>query len=222
MGTKGNGKDVTARLREAITSGRFQPSERLIEMELAASLATNRTNVRTALAQLEQEGLVVREANRGARVRLVSHEDAIEITQARGALEAFVAGLAAARAKRSDHARLRTLVEEMRAAVETGDLIAYSKINGLLHAEILRIAGHRTAAKLLANLNSQVVRFQYRSILLPGRSRRSLAEHEKIIAAICGGDVEAAERAMGAHLRAAAEALREVIEASLEVRETLE
>src|SRR6202030_4174874 len=118
MGTRSDGKDVTTRLREAITRGRFQPSERLIETELAASLATNRTNVRTALAQLEQEGLVGGEANRGARVRLVSHEDAVEITQARGALEAFVAGLAAARAKRSDHARLRALVEEMRAAVE--------------------------------------------------------------------------------------------------------
>jgi DNA-binding GntR family transcriptional regulator len=214
MATRGDGKDVTARLREAITSGRFQPSERLIEMELATLLVTNRANVRTALAQLEQEGLVVREANRGARVRLVSHEDAIEITQVRGALEAFVAGLAAARAKRADHARLRDLVEEMRLAVGGGDLIAYSKINGVLHAEILRIAGHRTAAKLLANLNSQVVRFQYRSILLRGRSRRSLAEHEEIVAAICAGEAEAAERAMGAHLRAAAEALRKVIEAA--------
>ena len=214
MATRGDGTDVTARLREAITSGRFQPSERLIEMELATLLVTNRANVRTALAQLEQEGLVVREANRGARVRLVSHEDAIEITQVRGALEAFVAGLAAARAKRADHARLRDLVEEMRLAVGGGDLIAYSKINGVLHAEILRIAGHRTAAKLLANLNSQVVRFQYRSILLRGRSRRSLAEHEEIVAAICAGEAEAAERAMGAHLRAAAEALRKVIEAA--------
>jgi DNA-binding GntR family transcriptional regulator len=214
MGTRSDGKDVTARLREAIISGRFQPSERLIEMELAGLLATNRTNVRTALAQLEQEGLVVREANRGARVRLVSQEDAIEITQARGALEAFVAGLAAASARRENRAHLRALIEEMRAAVETGDLIAYSKINGCLHAEILRIAGHRTAAKLLANLNSQVVRFQYRSILLPGRSRRSLAEHEEIVRAICAGDIEAAERGMSAHLRAAAEALREVIESS--------
>ncbi|MBV9113117.1 MAG: GntR family transcriptional regulator [Hyphomicrobiales bacterium] len=214
MAKRRDSKDVTTRLREAITSGRFQPNERLIEMELAALLAANRTNVRTALAQLEQEGLVVREANRGARVRLVSHEDAIEITQARGALEALIAGLAAARAKRADQVRLHDLVNEMRAAVETGDLIAYSKTNGLLHAEIERIAGHRTAGKLLANLNSQVVRFQYRSILLPGRSRRSLAEHEAIVAAICAGDVEAAERSMGVHLRAAAEALREVIEAS--------
>jgi DNA-binding GntR family transcriptional regulator len=209
-----HGKDVTSRLREAITSGRFQPSERLIEMELAALLATNRANVRTALAQLEQEGLVVREAHRGARVRLISHEDAIEITQARGALEAFVAGLAAERAGPDDHERLRAIVVEMRGAVETGDLIAYSKINGGLHAEIQRIAAHRTAAKLLANLKSQVVRFQYRSILLPGRSRRSLAEHEEIVAAICAGDAEAARRSMGAHLSAAAEALSKVIEAS--------
>ncbi len=222
MGTRGDGKDVTQRLREAITSGRFQPNERLIEMELAGFLATNRTNVRTALAQLEQEGLVVREPNRGARVRLVSHEDAIEITQARGALESFVAGLAAARARRADHARLRALIDKMRAAVEGDDLIAYSRINGLLHAEIVRIAGHRTAAKLLANLNSQVVRFQYRSILLPGRSRRSLAEHEEIVAAICAGDAEAAERRMGAHRRAAARALREAIEASSAMRQALE
>jgi DNA-binding GntR family transcriptional regulator len=214
MGSREQGKDVTGRLREAITSGRFQPSERLIEMDLSALLATNRANVRTALAQLEQEGLVVREANRGARVRLISHEDAIEITQARGALEAFVAGRAAERAVHADHERLGAIMEEMRAAVENGDLIAYSKINGRLHAEIQRIAAHRTASKLLANLKSQVVRFQYRSILLPGRSRRSLAEHEEIVAAICAGDAQAAERSMGAHLRAAAQALREVIEAS--------
>jgi DNA-binding GntR family transcriptional regulator len=214
MGIREQSKDVTGRLREAITSGRFQPNERLIEMDLSALLATNRANVRTALAQLEQEGLVVREANRGARVRLVSHEDAIEITQARGALEAFVAGRAAQRAVREDRERLDAIMEEMRAAVENGDLIAYSKINGRLHAEVQRIAAHKTASKLLANLKSQVVRFQYRSILLPGRARRSLAEHEEIVAAICAGDAQAAERSMGAHLRAAAEALGEVIEAS--------
>jgi DNA-binding GntR family transcriptional regulator len=214
MKTKEQGKDVTARLREAITTGHFQPSERLIEMELSAMLTTSRANVRTALAQLEQEGLVVREAHRGARVRLISHEDAIEITEARGALEAFVAGRAAERAVREDHAHLRGMVAEMRAAVESGDLINYSKINGRLHAEIQRIAAHKIATKLLANLKSQVVRFQYRTILLPGRSRRSLAEHEAIVAGICAGDAKAAERGMRAHLRAAVEALRQVVEPS--------
>ncbi|MFI5012449.1 MAG: GntR family transcriptional regulator [Hyphomicrobiales bacterium] len=212
MALREQNKDVAGRLREAITGGRFQPSERLIEMDLSAMLATNRANVRTALAQLEQEGLVVREANRGARVRLISHEDAIEITQARGALEVFVAGQAAERATRQDHEALRAIMREMRGAVEEGDLIAYSRINGRLHAEIQRIAAHRTASKLLVNLKSQIVRFQYRSILLPGRARQSLAEHQEIVEAICAADVEAAEHKMGAHLRAAIGALRQVVE----------
>ena len=59
-------------MREWITGGRFMPNERLIETDLAEALGVNRANVRMALAMLEQEGLVVRERNRGARVRLVS------------------------------------------------------------------------------------------------------------------------------------------------------
>ena len=89
--------DLTARLREAITSGRFMPNERLIEAELVRSFRANRANIRIALAMLDQEGLVVRERNRGARVRLVSDQEAIEIAEARQAVETMVARQAAAR-----------------------------------------------------------------------------------------------------------------------------
>ena len=61
--------DVTLRLREAITRGRLMPNERLIEADLASTYGVNRVHIRTALAMLDQEGLVVREKNRGARVR---------------------------------------------------------------------------------------------------------------------------------------------------------
>ena len=89
-------QDAAARLREWITGGRFMPNERLIETDLAEALGVNRANVRMALAMLEQEGLVVRERNRGARVRLVSDAEAIEIAEARQSLEALVARQAAA------------------------------------------------------------------------------------------------------------------------------
>jgi DNA-binding GntR family transcriptional regulator len=64
--------DVAVRLREFIATGRFVPNERLVEADLVTALQTNRANVRIALAMLDQEGLVIRERNRGARVRLVS------------------------------------------------------------------------------------------------------------------------------------------------------
>lgn len=204
--------DPAARLREAITGGKFLPNERLIETDLADFLGTNRANVRTALARLEQEGLVVSEPNRGARVRLVSEAEAIEITQARAALEALVARQAAQRASETDRARLRQLQREMHVAVEGGDLIAYSTVNGRLHAEIQRIAGHGTASGLLATLKSQIVRFQYRAILLPGRAARSLAEHDAIVEALCAGDPDAAERATRAHFEQVVDALARAIE----------
>ena len=58
--------DVAVRLREFIATGRFVPNERLVEADLATVLQANRANVRIALAMLDQEGLVIRERNRGA------------------------------------------------------------------------------------------------------------------------------------------------------------
>ena len=89
-------------LREAILRGEVQPNERLIEMDLAQSLGAGRAAIRTALARLEQEGLVQRERYRGARVRLVSETEAIEILEARAALESLAIRHAALNATADD------------------------------------------------------------------------------------------------------------------------
>ena len=210
--------DVTQRLREAIVSQRFMPNQRLVEADLVSYLGTNRANVRTALARLEQEGLVLSEPNRGARVRLISDAEALDITEARGALEALAARQAAAGADDKDRTRLRSIVREMHTAVVNGDLLAYSAINGRFHAEIQRIAANSTLTRLLNTLNSQVVRFQYRAILMPGRARQSLAEHEAITAAIVAGSEKAAERAMRTHLEHVLVGLRRAMKEPLRDR----
>ena len=65
--------------------GDIAPDARLVEADVSATSA--RAAVRTALIRLEQDGLVVREPHRGARVRKVSDEEAVEILQARAVLE---------------------------------------------------------------------------------------------------------------------------------------
>jgi DNA-binding GntR family transcriptional regulator len=192
--------EVAARLREAITSGRFMPNERLVEADLVVFLDANRANVRMALAMLDQEGLVVREPNRGARVRLLSDTEAIEIAEARRAIETMVARQAAERAGDEDRALLRDIVSDMTAAVAASDPIAYSRLNARLHREIQRIAANATASRLLQTLRSQLVRLQYQIALFPGRPAQSVVEHANIVAAICAGDGAAAETAMRIHL----------------------
>jgi DNA-binding GntR family transcriptional regulator len=203
--------DVTAALRQAIIGGELMPNERLIELELAARFGSNRVQVRAALSKLEGEGLVVSEPNRGARVRVVRPQEALEITEARAAMETLVAAKAAERATAEDVARLDEMLGRMRAAIAAGDLIGYSDLNGALHVEMRRIARHATATRILALLNSQVIRFQFRAILIPGRAQRSLAEHEVIVDAIRAHEPERARAAMAAHLAHVVEALRQAI-----------
>jgi DNA-binding GntR family transcriptional regulator len=65
--------------------------------------------------------------------------------------------------------------------------------------------------RLLEMLKSQIVRQQYRAILLPGRARASVQEHAAIVAAICAHDEAVAEEAMRRHIGGVIAALKQVI-----------
>lgn len=206
--------DVTAQLREAIVRGQFSPNERLVEAELAERFAVNRAHIRTALAMLDQDGLVVRLPNRGARVRLISDAEAIEIADTRLAIEVMVARQAAMRCDAKGRAKLRAIEKDMKRAVTRGDAALFSQCNAALHRELQRMAGNATADRILNTLKSHLVRLQYRVILLPGRPKSSLAEHRAIVTAVCAGNADAAERAMRKHLTSFTRLLKQAIEAA--------
>jgi len=200
--------DTYDRLRHAIVTAQLQPNERLVESDLMQLLGTSRFAVRTALVRLAQEGLVEHERNRGAKVRLVGEDEAAEILESRLALEGLAARSAATRATPEHVAELRGIVAEMRSLLDAGDLLGASDLNARLHARLLDISGNGTVARLVGMLNSQLVRFQYRTIMLPGRTERSFEEHSAIVDAVAAGDPDAAEAAMRRHLSHVAEALR--------------
>lgn len=205
--------DVTTRLRAAIVRGSLMPNERLIEADLAGAYGVNRAHVRTALAMLDQEGLVVREKNRGARVRAISDAEALEIAATRLAIEAMVARQAAENIDAGGRKALRAVEADMRAAVAAEDYGRFSVCNAALHREIQRIAGNATATRILDTLKSHLVRLQYRVILLPGRPQSSLAEHRAVVEAICKGDGNAAEAAMRRHMESFTRLLAQAIDA---------
>jgi DNA-binding GntR family transcriptional regulator len=205
--TTGDGRPEDV-LRAAIVAGRLLPNERLVEADMTRRLGVGRSAVRTALARLEHEGLVQLEPHRGARVRLVSLPEAVEILETRAVLEGLAVRQAAATATPVDVDDLRAILRDMRHLLDDGDLLQASDRNAILHKRLLQVGGHATANRLIAALRSQLVRFQYRTILLPGRSERSLAEHTEIVEAVAAGDPEAAEAAMRTHLWHVADALR--------------
>jgi len=197
-------------LHDAIVSGELSPGERLVEEELAERLGLSRGAVRAAILRLGHEGLVVRELNRGARVRRFTLDEAVEVLEARAALESLAAGYAALRRTKDEARELRSLVGDMKRLHKAGELLAMSERNAVLHRRILEISGHHVASDICARLHSQVVRFQFRTVLAPGRPQASLAEHGRIVSAIAARDREGAEAAMREHLTNVAGALADV------------
>jgi DNA-binding GntR family transcriptional regulator len=200
--------DSYERLYQAILHGDFQPNERLIEMDLAQRYNVGRAAIRTALARLEQDGLVEREPNRGARVRMISEAEAVETLEARAVLEGLAARYAARNVTDAEIAELRAIVAEMEARLAEGDLLGISEANTRLDSRLLRIANNHTVARLIERLHAQHIRSQFRFLLAPGRPPRSVAEHRAIVEAVAARDPDAAEAATRDHLAHMVETLR--------------
>ncbi|MQA95829.1 MAG: FCD domain-containing protein [Streptosporangiales bacterium] len=195
-------------VRDAIARGEFVPDQRLVEADLSERFSASRATVRAALLQLSNEGLVERVQHRGARVRAISLDEAIEISEVRMVLEGLCAAKAAERATADEAEELRTIGTRMRDAVGAGDVLGYSQCNQELHRRIREIGGQATATGMLERLRAQSVRHQFRLAMQPGRPAVSLREHLAIVDAILAHDPNAAEQAMRAHLTSVIEALR--------------
>ncbi|WP_433294753.1 GntR family transcriptional regulator [Pseudonocardia sp. CA-142604] len=201
---------VVSAVRDGIMQGRFAPGQRLPEADLVALYDASRGAVRAALAQLENEGIVERERNRGARVRPISLQEAVEITEARAVVEGLCAAKAAVKATPDDHRKLRELGVELAATVENSDVVAYSQVNQQIHRAIRDLSGHETAGRMLDRLRTQSVRYHYTVALLPGRPSVGLQEHLEVIETVCAGDPVVAEQRMRAHLLSVVDALHQL------------
>lgn len=198
------------RIRTAILQGDLVPRQRLIEVDLCEQFELTRTAVRSALHQLSTEGLVEIQRNKGARVRAISLQEAIEITEIRLQIESFVASRAADRVDPARARELRRITTAMRRAIKDSDIRGYGDLNVEFHRLIREIADHHTATRVLDQLNAQSARHHIRLAMAPGRPTDSLAQHETIAAAIAAGDGVAAADAMREHISSVIDSLRKL------------
>jgi DNA-binding GntR family transcriptional regulator len=197
-------------LREAILRGDHLPGERLVEAQLIELFSASRFTVRAVLQDLAAEGLVRMEKNRGAHVRKVSLDEAVEITEVRMVVEGLMAARAAERVTEPQAADLEEIASQMREAVTAGEHRRYSDLNQRLHSQIREISGHQTADRIVQTLRGQLVRHQFTLSLLPGRPQVSLPQHERVVAAIRSRNPKAAEDAMREHIASVIDALRSI------------
>lgn len=200
-------EDAYIKLREAIINGQFSPHERLIERELSKFLEVSRPTVRSVLIRLEHDGLVVTEPHRGSVVRGFSMEEALRTLRIREVLEGLVARFAAERAAEEDIARVRAITEKMEGVLASGDLPAYPPLNGEFHSTILAIAHDEQLERFLTSLNHTLIRYQFRTVLVPGRVAASVNEHKEILHRLAIKDGDGAEQVARFHVAQVREAV---------------
>ncbi len=188
-------------LKQDIISGVFSPNERLVEVPLTVRLGISRNTLRSVFARLESESVVVLEPNRGARVRAFSTDEAADVLRVREVNEGLVAALAAERATDEQLAVMRSALDDAAAALDRDDVVAYSRANRRFHEAVIEAAGSPAVAGVLESLHFPLIKFQFQSVLVPGRKAESLAEHRGLLAAIESRDVQEAERLARAHIR---------------------
>lgn len=133
-------ESVLATLRLAIIRGEFPCGTRLVETDLAIRLGVSRGPIREALRQLELEGLVMSQARRSVTVVGITEQDVREIYSLRTLLECHALEQVASRSTPEQVARLRLAVEQMRAALERGEMQAVIEADMVYHRSLIDMA----------------------------------------------------------------------------------
>lgn len=193
-------------VREAIAQGELSPGSRLNERELCENYDVSRTVVREGLRQLEGEGFVTIEPNRGAVVATISYTDAEHLFELRGALESLACALFARRGT-VDHKRaLAAATARTADAMAGGDISAVLAAKDAFYEALLAGAGNSELSSALRLLHARIRLLRRYSLSAENRQPKSLAEITAICDAVVAGDIEGARRAGEYHVAQSARA----------------
>ncbi|MGY1815794.1 GntR family transcriptional regulator [Blastococcus sp. SYSU D00820] len=177
------------RLREAIVSGDLAPGAVVKDAELAARLGLSVAPVRAALARLADEGLVEAKPQSHTRVTPLAVgpvRDAAVVVRAMHelAVREAVPGVTA-----DDLAAMRAANGRFAAAVDAGDVDAALAADDDLHGVLVRRAANGAVTATIERFTPAIRRLE-RQRFRAVDARRSVALHDRLIAACAAPDVE--------------------------------
>lgn len=205
-------EQLVQRLLQHIRDSGLRAGDRLPpERELAQRLGVSRNSLKQAFVILEVQGMVDIRQGDGTYLRRVDQAESLkvlldrkqrlpDVLDAREALEAKLAELAALRRTDLDLINMDAALETMHEQVAAGELGAEG--DRRFHAA-MAVAGHSAVLQQFYDaIASQISETRQESLRQPGRPAQSLAQHQRIVAAVRAGDAVAAVAAVRDHIAA--------------------
>lgn len=181
-------------IREAILEGALAPGQKLRQEMLAESIGISRVPVRSALIQLEADGLVEFHARRGAVVKTLSPETAREVYAIRTLLE-----LEALRLSMQDLTpeRLEGIERLGRAADDQKEGTDFIDVRTQFYAALYDAERRPVLWEMIEQLRLKLGRYVLGWRVVGGEHHHS---HADLVAAVASGDAAAAQAVLRAHL----------------------
>jgi DNA-binding GntR family transcriptional regulator len=177
--------DAYTFVRDLFTNGtRYNPGEKISVEELSRELGVSRTPLWGAINRLEAEGIVEIVPRQGVYLINYDPDRALEIYEAREALEGMAARLAAEKISDRQAAALQANIDEQREQLTKGDIEGY-------HAKALEF--HEQIAQI------RPMRVQRND--MPMHLPQSCDDHEKLLKALRKGDPDRAEHEARTHMK---------------------
>ena len=183
-------------LRDSIQRGVFEPGERLRQDHLADQLGVSRIPVRSALLQLETEGLIRLHPYKGATVNELSADEMRENYEIRGILEAHALRKAAGTSTPERIAELKLLAQELNE-IRDGEEFLLKRMD--FYHQLYDGDRHPQLVTLIEKLRSDAGRYWlHRNVDYV--SRPGERDHVPILEFLAEGDVEGAIGYLQEHL----------------------
>lgn len=183
-----------------IADGSLRPGARVNEQALATQLGVGRNSAREALRSLERSGLVRIVPNRGAEVRKVTLEEALDLYDVRSGLARTAGRLAAIRLEADEEARLMALMAQLEDALNDRDGARYGTLNDKLHECLIAASKNQRLIELDHAVETELSLYLRKGVYTMAQMQLSHAEHKAMVEALRNGKVAEAADAFEDHI----------------------
>lgn len=200
-------------LRKRLLSGEFAGGTLLRQEQLAHEYGVSRMPVREALRQLDSEGLVDIETNRGAIVSELSLAEIDEIFDLRLVLELDLFERAMPNMTPAALDKAQGFLDELDKAYAKRDIAQWGILNGKFHMSLYEPANRTISLSLVNRLSLQVDRYLRLQITMTDAMLDGATEHKAMLDLCRDGKSAEALDMLATHIRRTKEQLIGILSA---------
>jgi len=216
---------IVDQIMQAINNGELKPGDKLPpEREMCTMFSVSRTVIRDALKMLVGLGVVAIRHGMGAFINEVDGAEDVsrlasllhisrgtieELYQVREVVESQAVIWCTQNANEQDLQQIENIVRKGKELGDAGES-KLALLDAEFHLKIVEATGNRVLMRLMINLLYLLGENRARALMIPGRQRLSVLDHELIVEAIHQRDSDLAYQRMLSHLANVREAVESV------------